>query len=46
MTYKIAFFDIDGTLSDTRLYATEPDIFKRIPESAKKALLALKEVGE
>lgn len=42
--YKIAFFDIDGTLADN-LLPHEMGIFDRIPDSAKQALVKLKENG-
>lgn len=42
--YKVAFFDIDGTLADNEL-PRELGIYGRIPESAKKALSKLKEQG-
>ncbi|MHC5248311.1 Cof-type HAD-IIB family hydrolase [Enterococcus sp. LJL90] len=40
--YKIAFFDIDGTLADNQL-PKNLSIYDRIPTSAKKALLQLQE---
>ncbi|WP_265456820.1 hypothetical protein [Enterococcus sp. HY326] len=40
--YKIAFFDIDGTLADNQL-PKNLSIYDRIPASAKKALLRLQE---
>ncbi|GFH41698.1 phosphatase [Lactococcus hodotermopsidis] len=42
--YKIAFFDIDGTLADNDL-PHHLSLFERIPNSAKQALLQLKENG-
>lgn len=42
--YKVAFFDVDGTLSDNEL-PRELGIYGRIPESAKRALSKLKEAG-
>ncbi|MFY1067047.1 Cof-type HAD-IIB family hydrolase [Enterococcus sp. AD013-P3] len=42
--YKIAFFDIDGTLADNELPQVM-GIYARIPESARQALRKLKENG-
>ncbi|EOH93770.1 HAD-IIB family hydrolase [Enterococcus pallens] len=42
--YKVAFFDVDGTLADNEL-PRELGIYDRIPESARQALSKLKEVG-
>ncbi|MGG5318964.1 hypothetical protein IGI49_003931 [Enterococcus sp. AZ071] len=42
--YKVAFFDVDGTLADNEL-PRELGIYGRIPESAKRALSKLKEEG-
>lgn len=42
--YKIAFFDIDGTLADNELPA-DMGIYRRIPASAKAALVKLQELG-
>lgn len=40
--YRVAFFDIDGTLADNQLPRELP-FTERVPESAKKALKKLKE---
>ncbi|MGM0216034.1 HAD family hydrolase [Enterococcus sp. AZ109] len=42
--YKVAFFDIDGTLADNEL-PRELGIYGRIPESAKRVLSELKKQG-
>lgn len=42
--YKIAFFDIDGTLADNEL-PQDLGIYARIPESARQALRKLKANG-
>jgi HAD superfamily hydrolase (TIGR01484 family) len=39
--FKIAFFDIDGTLADNRLIQ-QSKVFDRIPKSAKETLKQLK----